>query len=369
MKSIGIGNLYEIVDYTTRTISPENRTGEKGKAAAAIPNPEWPARNLGVGWKCSPYIEIEAGETTDLAFIQDSGLIQSFWITGEVDRGLILRMYWDDQVHPAVEVPLTDFFLYGYAKAHRMENWQTGPLYTVNSALVCVNPNRGLNCFFQMPFKKNARISLENRSSLKKGVYYQINYAVGKHEGPIGYFHAQYRDSMPVGKGKVHTLLDGIKGQGHYIGTAMYVGLNRNRDWWGEGEFKFYIDGDEDFPTIASTGLEDYFGGAFNWDTEGAYIPYNTQYMGMPHIERPDGLYEIQQRFSLYRWHVLDPIRFKENLKVTVQCLGWKMSDDGVNKDFLQRQDDYMTVSYWYQDKLDQNDLVLLPNHDELMAF
>lgn len=370
MKAVGVNNLYDILDYTTRTISPENRTGEKGKSAMAKPNPNWPARNLGVGWKCSPFIEIEAGQTVDLAEIHEQGVIQSFWITGEVDRGLILRMYWDDQSFPAVEAPLTDFFLYGFSDAHRIEEWNKGPVYTVNSELVCVNPNRGLNGFFQMPFMKNARITLENRSTMKKGVYYQINYAIGQHEGPIGYFHAQYRQSMPVKKGQEHVLLDGVNGRGHYIGTAMYVGLNRNRNWWGEGEFKFFIDGDKTYPTICTTGLEDYFGGAFNWDIEGEYRTYHTAYMGMPYIERPDGLYRIQQRFSLYRWHVLDPIRFKDNLKVTVQCLGWKMSDDGSNnQDFLHRQDDYMTISYWYQDSLDKNEVIELPSHDELMAL
>lgn len=363
-------NLHILDNFESRSISPENRAGEKGKGGMAKPNSDWPARNLDIGWKCAPYVEIEQGDNFILGDIHGSGLIQSIWITGEVDRSLILRMYWDNQSRPAVEVPLTDFFLYGFSRPHAIKNnmWNNGPKYLVNSQFVTVNPNRGLNCFFQMPFNSRAKITLENRSSNKKIIYYQINYTLGGHNGDIGYFHAQYRSSKPVMSG-IHTLLDGVNGKGRYIGTALYIGLNRNYNWWGEGEFKFYIDDDNEFPTICGTGLEDYFGGAFNWDTMGQYTTYQTNYMGMPFIYKPDGLYNIQQRFVLYRWHVVDPIRFKENLKVTVQCLGWKNDDDNENnKDFLVRQDDYISVSYWYQDRLDTNDVVDFPRHTEIIA-
>lgn len=363
--------LHRLSDAKSRSISPENRTGEKGCGGMALPNENWPARNIGVGWKCAPFIEIEPGETAVLADIEDEGLIQSMWITGAVDRGLILRMHWDNQKNSSVEVPLTDFFLYGFAGSFALNNsnWNKGPKYLVNSQLVTVNPNRGLNCFFQMPFKKRALITLENRSSRKKVIYYQINYTLTTLGDDIGYFHSQYRSSKPIAKGEVHTLLDNVNGKGKYIGTALYVGLNRNFFWWGEGEFKFFIDGDTEYPTICGTGLEDYFGGAFNWDIEDAYHTYQTPYMGMPYIWKPDGLYNIQQRYALYRWHVMDPIVFQENLKVTLQCLGWKMSDDGLNnKDFLQREDDYISVSYWYQDMLDQNEKVALPSHDSIMC-
>lgn len=368
--NINLGSLAYLSNSQTRSISPENLTGEPGKGGMSKPRPDWPAKNLGVGWKCSPYVEIESNETFVLADIEGEGSIQSIWITGEIDRGAVLRMYWDDQKQPAVEVPITDFFLYGFAKAHTMANgaWNKGPVYLVNSQLMTVNPNRGFNCFIPMPFKKKAKITLENRSSLKKAIFYQINYALDEHLNEIGYFHAQYRQSKPVKKGEVHTLLDGIHGKGHYIGTALYVGLNRNTYWWGEGEFKFYID-DDHYPTICGTGLEDYFGGAFNWDTENNYIPYQTPYMGLSHIFKPDGLYNIQQRFCLYRWHVMDPIRFEKHLKVTVQALGWKMTDDGLNNtDYLQREDDYISVSYWYQDALDQNVPIELPSHDSVCS-
>lgn len=365
-----IENLHLLDDYKSRSITAENVTGEKGKAAMSQPNPNWPARNLGVGWKCAPYVDIPAGKELTLADIRQSGVIQSIWMAGEIDRGLVLRMYWDDQKNPAVEVPLTDFFLYGFSKPHMIKDglWNSGPKYTVTSQLVCVNPNRGFNCFFQMPFQSSAKITIENRSNRTKCLYYQINYVIGEQNGQIGYFHAQYRSSKPVCDG-VHTLLDGINGKGRYIGTAMYVGLNRNHNWWGEGEFKFYIDGDKHYPTICGTGLEDYFGGAFNWDVLGDYTTYQTPYMGMPYVYKPDGLYNIQQRFSMYRWHIVDPIRFQKDLRVTVQCLGWKNDDANENnKDFLIRQDDYITVSYWYQDCLDNNEVIDLPPHDSIIC-
>lgn len=362
-------NMYKIEQYQSRSISPENPTGGKGMGAKAAPNPEWPARNLGIGCKCAPFIEVEPNTNIVLGEINGSGVITSFWITGEVDRSLILRMNWDNEEIPSVEVPLTDFFLYGFHPVNNIndDNWNLGPDYTVSSSLICVNPNRGLNCFIPMPFYANAKITLENRSSVKKGIYYQINYHLKEHEDKIGYFHAQYRSSKPVRKGEDHVVLL-TEGNGQYIGCAMYVGLNRNRNWWGEGEFKFFMDNDEAFPTICTTGLEDYFGGAFNWDIEGKYKCYQTPYMGMPYIYKPDGLYQVQQRFTLYRWHVMDPVRYYENLKVTVQCLGWKMSDDGKNNtDFLFREDDYITVAYYYQDSINKIN-VPLPSNNEIQA-
>ncbi len=360
-------NIFLTTYCNTRTITAENPTGKKGEAAKLEPLTGAPGELLGKGWKSRPFITIQQNTIVDLANINCEGMIKSMWITGEVDRGLIIRMYWDDCEVPSVECPLTDFFLYGWAKPHCIEEsrWNNGPNYKVDSAFMSVNPNRGLNCFIPMPFKKAARITLENRSALSKVVYYQINYEERVLPEDSGYFHAQFRASIPVPFMGVHTLLDQVNGKGVYLGTALYVGLNRASRWWGEGEFKFYIDGDEEYPTYCSTGLEDYFGGAFNWDCEGEYREYSTLYMGLPNIIKPDGLYESQQRFSMYRWHGPDPIRFKEDLKVTVQCLGWQTDDKGEINHFLPREDDYLSVAYWYQDELGTKfpDLI---SHEEL---
>lgn len=345
--------FYKLKSYKTRSVCPENPTGKKGKAAMADPEIGSPAEHLGKGWKARPFVKVKARDTMVLADIMGEGEIKSIWITGAIDQGIIIKMFWDDAEVPSVECPVPEFFLYGWSKPQDIseDHWNKGPHYQVNSALMTVNPNRGFNCYLPMPFRKRARIILENRTTLDKEIWYQINYEEKEVPDDDGYLHAEFRVSMPVPYQGVHTILDDVQGRGVYIGTALYVGLNRAARWWGEGEVKFYLDGDEEYPTICTTGLEDYFGGAFNWDIESNYMTYSNLYTGLPYIQRPDGLYEVQQRFSLYRWHVTDPIRFENNLRITVQDLGWIKNDEGKLNHYLQREDDFMSVAYWYQDK------------------
>ncbi len=343
--------FYMLNDTVSKTISPENPTGAKGCGAMAEPLPGSAGERLGKGWKSRPFITIPPKSTYTLVDIEGEGEIKSIWLTGEVDQGAIIRMYWDNQEQASVESTLTEFFLYGFAPPFKIEEntWNKGPIYKVDSALMAVNPNRGFNSYIPMPFRKRAVITIENRTVNPKVIYYQVNYEEKSIPQEAGYFHAQLRVSMPVPYKGVHTVIDGIKGKGTYIGTALYVGLNRASRWWGEGEFKFYMDGDQEYPSVCTTGLEDYFCGAFNWDTESEYQTYNSQYAGMPHVGKPDGLYEVQQRFNLYRWHVVDPIRFDSELKVTVQDLGWIKNDEGKWSHFLPREDDFISVAYWYQ--------------------
>ena len=141
-----------------------------------------------------------------------------------------------------------------------------------------------------------------------------------------------------------HVILDGVNSKVHYVGTAAAVGLNGANGWWGEGEIKFYLDGDRDYPTICTTGTEDYFGGSYNWEVNGKYFTYSTPFMGMYWVIQPDGLYISQQRFCMYRWHIPDPIRFENDIRVTMQDLGWRSGGR-----FLPRQEDIATVAYWYQ--------------------
>jgi hypothetical protein len=170
-----------------------------------------------------------------------------------------------------------------------------------------------------------------------------VDYTLTDVGDDLAYFHAQFRRANPLPYMQPYTILDGVRGRGQYAGTAMAWGVNNN-GWWGEGEIKFYIDGDKEFPTICGTGTEDYFGGAYNWDVDGQYVPYSTPFMGMHQVIRPDGLYKAQQRFSMYRWHIMDPIRFETDLRVTIQALGWR---DG--RRYLPLQDDIASVAYWYQ--------------------
>jgi hypothetical protein len=317
-----LSNLYRLSSAKTRSISPENFTGEKGKGGMATEGTgKIHARGLGkdgsgLGVKVSPSIRIEPGEKRVLGEIRGSGAIQQIWLTTANLRwrDLILRIWWDDQEHPSVEAPIGDFFCSGWNQFAQ-----------INSLAVCVNPGRAFNCYWEMPFRKAARIEIENRDPESWGIiYYQINYTLTDVPEDAAYFHAQFRRTNPLPFGQDYTILDGVAGHGHYVGTYMAWGVN-NSSWWGEGEIKFFMDGDGEFPTICGTGTEDYFCGAYNFDggvvddtMESRYREFSTPYSGLPQVLRPDGTYRSQQRFGMYRWHLSDPIRFENDLRVTI---------------------------------------------------
>ncbi len=332
---VGLNNLYMLSNAETRQISPENLTGEKGKGGIARigegVNSDC-ALELGQGWKVNPYIKIGPDSTFVLADIMGPGEIQHIWMTEWAGfRFSILRIYWDGEKDPSVEVPVGDFFACAWAEYAQ-----------VNSLPVCVNPKMGLNCYWKMPFRKECKITITNINTQQIGVYFQIDYALTKVPQDVGYFHAQFRKVNPVPYKQVYTIVDSIEGKGQYVGTYLAVGVHDN-GWWGEGEVKFYIDGDSTFPTICGTGTEDYFGGAYDWEVNGHYQEYSGPYAGVPQVIIPDGLYKTQERFGMYRWHILDPIRFSKNLTVTIQDLGWRRNG------YLARQDDFASVAYWYQ--------------------
>jgi hypothetical protein len=345
-----LSDLYRLSSAKTRSISPENFTGEKGKGGMATEGTgAHHARGLGQGWKISPSVRIEPGETITLADISGMGAIQHFWITPAVLRwrDLILRVYWDDQENPSVEAPIGDFFCNGW-----------GSFAPVYSLAVCVNPGRAFNCYWQMPFRKRARFTLTNINPESHGIiYWQITYAEGEVPEDAAYFHAKFRRTNPLPYKTDYTIVDGIKGRGHYVGTYMAWGVNNN-GWWGEGEIKFFMDGDDKFPTICGTGTEDYFCGAYNFDggnlpdsgMDSRYREFTSPYSGLPQVIRPDGTYKSQQRFGLYRWHLVDPIRFEADLRVTIQAIGWRTElGDFKDRRYLPLQDDIASVAYWYQ--------------------
>ena len=254
---LGMGTLSRLSHAVTRSISAENFTGEKGKGAMAVEGTGANcARDLGQGWKVSPSVNIPAQSTFTMADITGTGAVQQIWMTLHPQwwRTMVLRMYWDGEESPSVEVPVGDFFCNGWTERANL-----------TSLAVCVNPAGGFNSYWEMPFRKSARITIENLGSEPVVVYYQINYTLTEVPEDAAYFHAQWRRSNPLPYKSVHTLLDNVKGQGHYVGTYLARGVN-NRGWWGEGEIKFYMDGDQEFPTICGTGTEDYFGGAWNFE-------------------------------------------------------------------------------------------------------
>ncbi len=333
---MGLGNLARLSQARTRSISAENLTGEKGGGGRATEGTGAnSARDLGQGWKISPSLIIPAQSTVTLADIQGSGAMQHLWMTTYPThwRRLILRAYWDEEEYPSIETPYGDFFANGWCERAN-----------INSLPIAVNPAGGMNSYWEMPFRQHARWTIENIGVEDVTLYYQFDYTLTEVPEDVGYFHAQWNRSNPLAYKEVHTLLANIRGQGQYVGTYLAWQVNSN-GWWGEGEIKFYLDGDNAFPTICGTGTEDYFGGAWNFEQPpGQYQPFSTPFLGLPQVIMPDGLYRSQQRFGMYRWHIMDPIRFTEDLRVTIQGLGWRSG-----RRYLPLQDDIASTSFWYQ--------------------
>ncbi|MBQ3080249.1 MAG: DUF2961 domain-containing protein [Clostridia bacterium] len=338
-------------DIRSFSVCPENFTGEKGKAGMATEGTGAAcARDLGQGWKVSPSVDVPAGTVFTMADICGMGAIKHFWITYAAPalRDLILRIYWDGSKTPSVEAPLGDFF----ASA-------TSEYRQLNSLAVCVNPRSGLNCYWEMPYRKGFKMTLENRNDKGARIYYQIDCEEKAVGDDALYFHAQFRRVNPLPYKDVYTIVDGVQGNGQYVGTYLYWGVNNN-GWWGEGEIKFYIDGDTDFPTICGTGTEDYFCGSYDFDLGDRYQEYSTPYTGLSKIDAADALYKANRRFNMYRWHIQDPIYFKEDLRVTIQALGWRSGGR-----YLPLQDDISSVAFWYSDRMDDQ-YPTLPDRDAL---
>ncbi len=334
----GLSDLCVLSDAQSRSISPENPNGAKsggGLCSIEAGVAGRAARNLGVGWKVNPWVEIGVEETCQIANIEGPGMLQHIWMTPTGKwRDVIIRFYWDGQETPSVECPVGDFFA---------SSWESyAPL---TSLAVCVNPGSAFNCYWQMPFRKSCRITLENRGVKPVVYFYQIDYTLMQIPENCGYFHARFHRSNPLPYKEVFTILDDVEGRGTYVGTYVAWGSN-NTDWWGEGEVKFYLDGEE-HPTICGTGTEDYFCGSYNFENQkiNQYEPFSSPYSGFHQVIRPDGLYDSQTRFGMYRWHIMDPIRFTDGIKVTMQALGWRRSREC----YLPLQDDIAAVAYWYQ--------------------
>lgn len=331
----------------SRSINWENRNGEKGKGGMA-------ASGLGPSRKGSPCIPLlKAGETITLAETDGPGVIQHIWMTVTnavsernryILRDLVLRFYWDQETAPSVESPLGDFFCCGF-----------GASYSVSSLPIAVNPTRGFNSYFSMPFKKSMKITLENQCDEDvSAFFYQVDYCLlPELPQETGYFHAKWRRQRLTEKAKDYVILDNVKGKGQYVGTYMAL-TTLERYWYGEGEVKFYLDGDKDYPTICGTGTEDYFGGAWSFATQrnGKTVEntFCTPYLGYPYYSHHDTELhndyhndDMMPQRSFYRWHIMDPILFDEDIRVTIQQIG--VSHGGL----FERQDDVATVAYWYQ--------------------
>ncbi len=328
----GMGTLPLLTEARTRSISAENPTGEKGKGGMAIPNPAEPkpaasaraADDLGQGWKVRPFLRVNAGETVTLMDVDGPGIIQHIWMVEGLSRAHVLRVYWDEEATPSIEVPVPDFFAVGHERFAR-----------VNSQAVVVNPRNALNCYWPMPFRKHVRITFTNEADKDLHLLaFQIDYAETEVPENAAYLHAQWRRSR-TSEENPYVILDGVKGKGRYVGTFL-AWTQLSKGWFGEGEIKFYLDGDTKFPTICGTGTEDYFCGSYGFPQA-----YSSAYAG---TVLPSNDAEIPGYWSLYRWHILDPICYEKDVRVTIQALGW-----GSDGKYKRLSDDIASVAYWYQ--------------------
>ncbi|QOJ01760.1 MAG: DUF2961 domain-containing protein [Phycisphaeraceae bacterium] len=347
----GLAEIARLSNARTRSVSAENPTGAKsGGAQAGIgedPHCTAAASALGKGWKVRPCLrDVTPGQTIVLADITGPGVIQHVWFTvlDAVQRWLTIRVYYDGQAHPSIECPLGDFFCNG-----------VDGNALIASLPIAVNPKGGMNSYWPMPFRRSCRIEISNDGPSKiNELFFQITYAEQDVPAEAAYLHCSWRRSMTTRERPEHVILDGVAGAGHYVGTYVVWGQLSN-GWWGEGEVKFFIDGDpHDAPTICGTGTEDYFGGAWGFvmDYQKDMTPrtYTTPFLGyaqanyMPTPTTGQLMAPRVPTHALYRWHVPDPVRFQQDLRVTVQALGW-----WPNGKFQPLTDDIASTAWWYQ--------------------
>ncbi len=332
--------LYELKKLKTRSANAENPFGEKSMGGVR-----------GGGHKGSPCAEwVKPGQTVTLLDVEGCGTVRHIWLTfppyhPDLYRGLVIRMYWDGQTTPSVESPVGDFF----GLCH-------GRYKTMTTELTSVQVSNGLNCFIPMPFRKSAKITVENDSDRTFSVlFYQVDYTLGDIlPDDVGYFHAQFRRSNCNPFHSDYVILDGVCGKGRYLGTVLGVrNVCAPEFWWGEGEVKMYFDGEKN-PTVCGTGVEDYAGCA--WGLDECITPWQ----GCSLCDREKGLY------TLYRWHTADPVYFEDSFKITVMQLGFgekERAKEILGENFVSypaagadgtfcyfdRSDDYCSVAYWYQ--------------------
>jgi len=288
---------------------------------------------------------VQPGQTLVLAELTGPGMIHHFWNTIDAveygaSRNLVIRMYWDGEENPSVEVPLGDFFGVGH-----------GMSVDFGSAMVSVtSEGMSRNCYWPMPFRESAKITVTNEGRLTvDSIYWAVDWTkLDSLPADTPYFHSQYRQEYPCNleDGLRYVIAD-IKGKGHYVGTILNC-RQHERGWMGEGDDFFFIDGEET-PSMRGSALEDYFCDAWGFRESANMYHGVTVYEG----------YEIQDRTSVYRWHTTGPISFDESIRFEMEHWGWwwKHHEDGtidheINQNTIEagtRSDDWSTVAFWYQ--------------------
>ena len=336
---------------TTRLFSAENPNGTKAGGAQAAPGADrhtHPAsQRLGKPWKVRPCLrDMQPGETFVLVDCDGPGIVQHIWFTvlASVHRQIAFEVYYDHSDTPAIRCPVGDFFANGI-----------DGLALVNSEPVTVAPFGGMNSYWPMPFREHIKIVVRNDGFEKiDEFFYAITLAEQDIPDDAGYLHASWRRAVTTREHPEFTIADHIKlddnALGHYAGTYL-VWNQLSNGWWGEGEIKFFIDGDtDDAPSLCGTGTEDYFGGA--WGFIHNLDNIRPRCFSAPYLGYPQAIYESDPKagqrvpaHGLYRWHLPDPIHFASDLRVTVQALGWYPPA----KSYQPLTDDLAAVAYWYQ--------------------
>lgn len=340
----------------TRWYTYENVKGEKGRAGQSR-----------FGRKGAPAVKIAKDETLVLADIQGSGTIRRLWMTlwgfqPEALRGLKIEMYWDGAATPAVQAPLADFFCQSL-----------GHMSSFQNACFASPEGRSFNCYIPMPFRRAARIQIVNESGMDNGIYYEVDATLGdSHGSDVLYFHSFWRRENYTTLRRDMTILPSVQGRGRFLGCNLGARLHPSctNFWWGEGEVKVYLDGDDEFPTLCGTGTEDYIGDGYGQNV------FHQAYQGNPYVS------EKKDAYGFYRLHIPDPVYFHKDARVTIQVMGgpsYKAMLDALDKDptlrfmkagdgtewytreeleadpnraeVMERIDDWCATAYWYMDK------------------
>lgn len=328
----GLDDLIELRDARTRRVSSADENWQNGNGDA---------RTLPVG------------ETRLIADVDGPGIIRHIWFTfyghdPKQGRSLVLRMYWDGADEPAVESPIGDFFAVGH-----------GAMRKVNSIPVSITSEaRAFNCYWLMPFRKHARITITNESTYHAGVFWYVDFEeVSTLPEDTPYFHARYRQEYPAKMGQDYLILD-AEGRGHYVGTVLSTRF-RSKGWYGEGDDRFFIDGETE-PSLSGTGTEDYFCDAWG------FRAFNRPYYG---VTIWDGI-DAGDRVTAYRWHINDPVHFKKPLEVTVEHKGVMEDQDGKSfTNFHERPDLISSVAFWYQTGKAKRFAPLPPTGDRTVPY
>jgi len=363
--------LYAAPDHVeTRWASRENPAAEKGRAAQA-----------NAGRKGAPAFTLPAGAAEVLAQAAGSGTVRRIWITiidrsPQMLRGIRLDFYWDGAPSPAVSVPIGDFFGHGLGRMAAFEN-----------ALLSSPEGRSFNCLIPMPFRSGMRIVATNETDTDlRMFFYDVDYTIGDHHGDdVLYFHSCFRRENPTTLQRDYEILPHLPGRGRYLGATIGVipdTATYGKSWWGEGEVKVYLDGDRRYPTLSGTGTEDYIGTGWG---QGQYA---NLYQGCPTADRD------RFQYCFYRLHVPDPVYFHEDVRVTIQQIGWggadhraEFRDRGITLyrageglqpvdlsaegsiGLFERQDDWSSCAYFYLDRPENGLPPLIPYAERIAGL